>query len=91
MVAALVLAEISGIDSLGFFDAILWSLVAELMYYTMYPLIRRLIERVGMGAVVSGAFLLSLAVILTDPSAKVTACTVGSSTGCSACLAGCWV
>lgn len=70
MGVAMALTELSGIDARGFFDAILWSLVAELMYYTLYPLIKRLVHRFGMDAVVFGAFVLSLAVVLTDPAAK---------------------
>jgi peptidoglycan/LPS O-acetylase OafA/YrhL len=70
MVVATILTEFGGIDSLFFFDAILWSLIAELMYYTIYPLVRRVTNRFGMDAVVSGAFVLSLAVVLTDPAAK---------------------
>ncbi|MBE0612757.1 MAG: acyltransferase [Burkholderiales bacterium] len=70
MAAAMILTELADIDSLKFFDAILWSLVAELMYYTSYPLIRLLKDRLGMDAIVAGAFVLSLAVVLTDPAAK---------------------
>lgn len=67
---AMALTEVSGIDARGFFGAILWSLVAELMYYTLYPLIRKLANRFGMDKVVIGAFILSLFVVLTDPGAK---------------------
>ena len=70
MGVAMALTELAGIDARGFFDAILWSLVAELMYYTLYPLIRRLVHRFGMDAVVFSTFVLSLAVVLTDPAAK---------------------
>ncbi|MGZ5581634.1 MAG: acyltransferase family protein [Usitatibacter sp.] len=70
MLAAMYITQIAGIDAFGFFYAILWSLVAELMYYTLYPGIRRLNARFGIKYVIAVSYALSLLVVLTDPSAK---------------------
>lgn len=40
LTAALALGWALGEDMLGFYQAIIWSLVAELAYYTIYPLLR---------------------------------------------------
>jgi peptidoglycan/LPS O-acetylase OafA/YrhL len=49
---------------------ILWSLVAEEIYYFAYPILRILVARLGWTVVIGGAYGLTLMVILRDPAAR---------------------
>jgi peptidoglycan/LPS O-acetylase OafA/YrhL len=64
MLAAMVLSSIVGDDPVIYFSAVLWSLVAELMYYTIYPLLRMLLARVGMNPILAGSYAVSVFVVL---------------------------
>jgi peptidoglycan/LPS O-acetylase OafA/YrhL len=49
-------------------DSILWSLLAEEIYYLLYPLVLvRLRRRFGWRKVIAGTYVLSLGVVLTNP------------------------
>jgi len=67
MVAAMAITEIAGVDSLMFFDAVLWSLVAELMYYTLYPLIRTLTTKLSINKLIIGSYAVSLMLVVAGP------------------------
>src|SRR6185295_10921165 len=53
-----------------FHNSILWSLAAELIYYTLYPLLRLLIQRVGWAWIFAASYALAYAAVLVHPSAK---------------------
>jgi peptidoglycan/LPS O-acetylase OafA/YrhL len=50
-------------------DSILWSLLAEEIYYLLYPVLRRLAANVGWKSLVGGAYVLSVLVVLHHPEA----------------------
>jgi len=50
--------------------AILWSLIAELIYYTLYPLLFRLRQRFGWGYLLAVSYLLAIPLILLKADAK---------------------
>jgi peptidoglycan/LPS O-acetylase OafA/YrhL len=52
-----------------FNHSILWSLVCEEIYYSIYPILLRVRLAFGWKRMIAGSFLASLAVILTNPSA----------------------
>jgi peptidoglycan/LPS O-acetylase OafA/YrhL len=66
--AALVLGSYVGQDVAGFYNTILWSLVAELIYYTSYPAIRPFLIRAPDTAILV-ASIAALAVIAIWPAA----------------------
>lgn len=70
LAVAIPLAQMHG-HSLALFDkTILWSLLAEVIYYTIYPLLRRVWRLRGSWLMlVVIASLLALIVVLTDPGA----------------------
>ena len=69
MLAAMALARPLHVELHFFQLSILWSLVAELIYYTLYPWLRRLWARFGWGKILSGAYLLALATLCLHPQA----------------------
>jgi len=70
LVAAIPLAQLHG-QSLALFDkTILWSLLAELVYYSIYPLLRHVWQREGSWSIhLIVASLAALIVVLSDPLA----------------------
>jgi peptidoglycan/LPS O-acetylase OafA/YrhL len=71
MLVAILLGRYALDVKLGLFEAtILWSLLAELMYYAIYPLVLRL-HRAGApwSALLFTSFIAALAVVSTNPSA----------------------
>lgn len=52
-----------------FHNSILWSLAAELIYYTLYPVLLRLRARFGWSVLIGGAYLLSYVAVATHPGA----------------------
>jgi peptidoglycan/LPS O-acetylase OafA/YrhL len=70
LVVAILLARPFGVNLRLFNDSILWSLFAELIYYSLYPFLRRLSHRLSWTKLVGTAFLLAVGVALTDPRAK---------------------
>ena len=70
LIAAVALSGQFRVNLSFFQDSILWSLVAELIYYSLYPWIRILKERFGWNKIIAGAYLAAFAVIaLLYPSA----------------------
>jgi peptidoglycan/LPS O-acetylase OafA/YrhL len=71
LVSAVVVSPYLGVK-LGFFhDSILWSLVAELIYYTLYPaLLAMRRQGVKWMWMFAGSFAAAMALAATDPSAK---------------------
>lgn len=67
--AALVLARLQGASIYGLSDSILWSLVCEEIYYTIYPVLLRLHRRWSWPTLIAGAFVAGLAVAATNPTA----------------------
>jgi peptidoglycan/LPS O-acetylase OafA/YrhL len=65
--AGLVIGRFAQQDLGLLYGAILWSLVAELIYYSIYPIVRMCAGFAGWTAVVGVAFVLAFAVILTSP------------------------
>jgi peptidoglycan/LPS O-acetylase OafA/YrhL len=70
MLAAMVFAHVAGVD-LSLLDvSVLWSLVAELIYYLLYPAVRIARFRLGGWAgLIAGAYGAALAVTLGNPGA----------------------
>lgn len=64
--AAIALAALFGHDLLGFYQAILWSLIAELIYYTLYPALRRLWRLSGWRVMFLAAYLSSIAILASN-------------------------
>lgn len=67
---AIPLSRAAGIRMTLFQDSILWSLVAELIYYLVYPLLRAAQLRFGSWhGLVMASFVLALVITATNPSA----------------------
>jgi len=67
MAMAMLLTELSGVGMQFLFGAVLWSLVAELMYYTIYPALRKIIELKKLDLLVVVSFLPGLLIWLMGP------------------------
>jgi peptidoglycan/LPS O-acetylase OafA/YrhL len=66
--AAIPLGQLITVNLSLFRDSILWTILAELIYYTIYPLIRQLRFRLGSWKILLiVAFIASLAVALSSP------------------------
>jgi peptidoglycan/LPS O-acetylase OafA/YrhL len=70
MYVAVLFARPVGIGLPLFSDSILWSLFAELVYYTLYPLFRPAAKIITWRGLVVIGYLSSLAIIATNPAAK---------------------
>jgi peptidoglycan/LPS O-acetylase OafA/YrhL len=64
MTAAVLLANPLGLKLPLFSDSILWSLVCEEIYYILYPLLRKLANRVGWSKVFGVAFVIAFGLAL---------------------------
>jgi len=70
MAVAIALGRLTHVTLLLFSDSILWSLLAELIYYLLYPLLRVIRIRLGSWTpLLLASFVASLLVVLTDPRA----------------------
>jgi peptidoglycan/LPS O-acetylase OafA/YrhL len=70
LVPAIVVSVLLGIHLNLFNKTILWSLLAELIYYSLYPLLLALRQRLTSWIpLIAGAFVIALAVAATDPTA----------------------
>lgn len=67
MGTAMGLAAIAGMDRDYYVHGILWSLVAELIYYTLYPAIRWFKARAGIDSLIAATFIAALFVPLAAP------------------------
>lgn len=56
-------------DCLPGFNGVLWSLICEVIYYALYPLLRSFAGRWGWGAVLAVSSLGALGLLATDPGA----------------------
>jgi peptidoglycan/LPS O-acetylase OafA/YrhL len=65
--AAIGLARLMGADLIGFYNAILWSLVAELIYYTLYPALRVAMRAWSFRTILVFSFAASGALIFSHP------------------------
>ena len=69
MMVAIVLARPLNIKLTLLSDSILWSLLAEEIYYVIYPFLLSTSRRIGWTKIVVVAFVCSVGVILTNPGA----------------------
>jgi peptidoglycan/LPS O-acetylase OafA/YrhL len=67
--AAVLLARPFQVNLALFHNSILWSLLAELIYYTLYPVLRRLHERFGWDSIIAVSFVFAYGAVLTSPAA----------------------
>lgn len=65
--AAIALARCSGLDLIGFYNSILWSLVAELIYYTLYPAFRIAMRVFTLRVLVAASFAVSGVFVASHP------------------------
>ena len=69
MMVAILLARPLNIQFFLLSDSILWSLLAEEIYYVIYPLLLISSRSIGWTKILAISFVLSLGVVLTNPSA----------------------
>ncbi len=69
LLAALAIVKLTRSDMMWFYDSILWSLVAELAYYTLYPALLRAIRRFGFGRVIAAAYAVCGLILALHPRA----------------------
>src|SRR5205823_11292822 len=69
MMVAILLARPLNIKLTLLSDSILWSLLAEEIYYVIYPLLLISSRSIGWTKILAISFVLSLGVVLTNPSA----------------------
>jgi peptidoglycan/LPS O-acetylase OafA/YrhL len=67
LVAAILLASAIGLPIFAFEDSVLWSLIAELVYYALYPLILPVARRTDWMPLLAVAFAAALAINLWRP------------------------
>lgn len=69
LLAAMLAARMVNVE-LGIFQtSILWSLIAELIYYTLYPLVKWVLGKVGWNVLMPATFLSAYLVVSSDPQA----------------------
>jgi peptidoglycan/LPS O-acetylase OafA/YrhL len=68
MIAALIIANLLKVQLARLTDSILWSLYAELIYYTIFPLLILLKERIGWNKVWLSTFVIAYVIIVVYPS-----------------------
>jgi peptidoglycan/LPS O-acetylase OafA/YrhL len=70
VMVAIPLSALLGVYLSSFHESILWSLLAELIYYLCYPLLRAVQLRAGSWRqLIIGSFIVALGVVATNPSA----------------------
>lgn len=70
LVVAVGLSRPFGVTLTLFQNSILWTLAAELVYYTIYPLLLRLRRRISWDYIISSAYILSYCVVFARPQAE---------------------
>ena len=65
----LLLGRESAVAYSRLYDGIFWSLFAELVYYTLYPLLLRLRRRIAFEQMIVFSFILALGIAATNPKA----------------------
>ena len=73
LVASVLLVRLAGAKPTLWENSVLWSLYAEIVYYTVYPLLAWAQRRVGWNVLLAGAYVAALLVILRDPHAALYA------------------
>jgi len=69
VLAAVLFSNLFNLTYVLYYNSIVWSLIAELIYYTLYPALLFLRKRWGWPALLGAAFAAAGLVILRDPSA----------------------
>jgi len=90
LIAAVLLAGPFHVNLSFFQDSILWSLVAELIYYTLYPFLRILKTRFGWNKILACSFLAAFAVIAGLYPSAMDYAPSGSALSWLICLP-CWL
>lgn len=67
--AALTLSRFLNNDLPDFYRAILWSLIAEEIYYAIYPALRIAFAKVGVKVVLAGSYVIAFGIIAVRPHA----------------------
>lgn len=70
LAAAILVSRPLGVRLTLFQNSVLWSLLAELIYYSIYPLLRLAVPRVGWRVLIAASLALALAVVAFFPTAK---------------------
>jgi peptidoglycan/LPS O-acetylase OafA/YrhL len=70
LVAAICLSRPLGVNLRLFQNSVLWSLFAELIYYSIYPLLRRLRGRFGWNKLIVVSLGLALGTLIIHPASK---------------------
>ncbi|MCB1275572.1 acyltransferase [Prosthecobacter sp.] len=70
LLAAVVLASPLGVKLTLFQNSVLWSLLAELIYYTVYPVLRKIRSRMGWNWILAASLVLAYGVVVFFPLAK---------------------
>lgn len=70
LVAAILVSRPLGVRLTLFQNSVLWSLLAELIYYSIYPVLRLLVPRVGWKLLVGASLALAFGVVAFFPTAK---------------------
>lgn len=70
LLVAILLATPLAVNLRLFQNSILWSLVAELIYYALYPVLRKLGEKFGWNRLLVFAFLGAIGAIILHPTAQ---------------------
>lgn len=71
LLAAMLLANLLQLHFSLYYKSVLWSLYCELIYYSLFPMLAGAVKRYGWSVVLSSAYAAALAVILTNPAAKI--------------------
>jgi peptidoglycan/LPS O-acetylase OafA/YrhL len=87
LVAILVVGAATGV-SYSPYTSVIWSLVCELGYYTVYPVLRILWQRVGWASVISASYVIGYGIFALEPDAPL----IGPMLAYLPCwLVGCWL
>lgn len=70
MAAAMLVSSAVGDDPTTYFAAVLWSLVAELMYYTLYPMVRVLLDRIGINWLLAVSYGIAVLIVAVVPASN---------------------
>ncbi|MFO1486236.1 MAG: acyltransferase [Verrucomicrobiaceae bacterium] len=69
LVAAIMVSRPFGVKLTLFQNSVLWSLLAELIYYSVYPVLRLLLPRMGWKGLIGASLVLAYAVVCFFPTA----------------------
>ncbi|MEJ8572820.1 acyltransferase [Microbaculum marinum] len=66
LIVMIAIAELIGPTAAAALTVILWTLYCELIYYALYPVLRKIIDRVGLSLVLVVSTVISFSIILSD-------------------------